>query len=137
VPTIASYPFPLPFGSHLTLFPSKVPSDLTLFLSSLQISVSTFPQSLSSLSPLFQSLSKFSSPTPSSSSFLGRSIFLHVSFYKSWSLFVPKESASTSRSRKTKDTLGYDLISQSAHKAERKSEPTIGYSIWIAVEKHG
>jgi hypothetical protein len=54
-------------------------------------------------------------------------------FYKSRLLFVLKESASTSWSRKTKDMLGYDLIYQSAHKAEHKLEPLIGYSIWIAI----
>jgi hypothetical protein len=62
--------------------------------------------------------------------------FLHASIYESRLSSVPKESASTSRSRKTKDTLGYDLICRSAHEAERELEPTIGYSVWIAVWKH-
>jgi hypothetical protein len=117
-----------------------VPTELTfprilLSFCSLQLSVST---------SLSLSASQSSLPSPSASlkfyvfkfKLLRSVYFLHASFYESRLSSVPKESASTSRSRKTKDTLGYDLICRSAHEAERELEPTIGYSVWIAVWKH-
>jgi hypothetical protein len=113
-------------------------------ISSYLLSGLSFPLFSSDLSPYLPSVSQLSQPSlpvsqqvlkPHAFKFkLLRSVyFLHVSFYKSQLLFVPKESASTSRSRKTKDTLGYNLICRSAHEAEREFEPTIGYGVWIAV----
>jgi hypothetical protein len=93
----------------------------------------TFSQSLSSLRPSLPVSQQVLKSHIFKFKLLRSVYFLHISFYESWLLFVPKESASTSRSRKTKDTLGYNLICQSVHKAERELEPKIGYSIWIAV----
>jgi hypothetical protein len=120
VPTNLILPFPwiLPF---LGFYP---------FPLSLWIPVSQLSQ------PSLLVPQQVSSSTSSSSKLLRSVYFLHASIYESRLSSVPKESASTSRSQKTKDTLGYDLICRSAHEAERELEPTIGYSVWIAVWKH-
>jgi hypothetical protein len=107
VPTISLDPFPL-FSLDLSLY-------LPLVSQLSQPSLPVSQQVLKSCIFKFKLL---------------RSVyFLHISFYESRLSFVPKESASTSWSWKTKDTLGYDLICRSAHKAERELEPTIGYSV--------